>query len=273
MSEFKYACPVCGQHIRCDSSQAGVVMTCPTCFQKIIVPNAPASGEQKFILAGIKVGNERPTPKILEPAPARSSTGLSGSMVVAIILAFICGVAATIYYETIFKHSSHAQVNPVSVAGQPQPLPRTNAPVEGVNLALEMRAYASSEMSNNPASNGNDGDATTYWNASVIVIPQWWVVDLSNIVTVTNIQIQWEHFSAHKYRIEASLDNTNWSLAVNRSANHTQLRTTSDDLDARTRFLRVVITRLAHNGSVPGFFEFRAFGSTNSNATSFTGTH
>ncbi len=42
MSEFKYACPVCGQHIKCDSSQGGSVMECPTCFQKIIVPQAPA---------------------------------------------------------------------------------------------------------------------------------------------------------------------------------------------------------------------------------------
>ncbi len=41
MSEFKYACPVCGQHIKCDSSQSGTQMECPTCFQKIVVPQAP----------------------------------------------------------------------------------------------------------------------------------------------------------------------------------------------------------------------------------------
>jgi hypothetical protein len=248
-------------------------MTCPTCFQKIIAPNAPATGEQKLILTGIKVGNERPTPTIYQRAPARSSSVFSGSMVVAIILAFICGVAATIYYETIFKHSSHAQANPVPVVTQPQPLPQTNAPVEGMNLALNMRAYASSEFSDHPASDGNDGDAKTRWNASVNVIPQWWALDLSNIDTITNIQIQWEHFSAHKYLIEASLDSTNWTVAVNQTTNHTQLRTTSDDLDTRTRFLRLMITRLSRNGMVPGFYEFRAFGSTNSNATSFPGTN
>ena len=59
MSEFKYACPVCGQHIKCDVSQAGSVMECPTCFQKITVPQAPASGEQKFILTGTQV-SDRP---------------------------------------------------------------------------------------------------------------------------------------------------------------------------------------------------------------------
>ena len=52
MSEFKYACPVCGQHIKCDSSQTGTVMDCPTCFQKIVVPQAPADADPKFILTG-----------------------------------------------------------------------------------------------------------------------------------------------------------------------------------------------------------------------------
>ena len=65
MSEFKYACPVCGQHIKCDSSQAGSVMECPTCFQKITVPQAPATDDQKFIITGTKVG-ERPVPTIPE---------------------------------------------------------------------------------------------------------------------------------------------------------------------------------------------------------------
>ena len=67
MSEFKYACPVCGQHIKCDSSQSGSMMECPTCFQKITVPQAPATADSKFIITGTKVG-ERPVPA----APADS---------------------------------------------------------------------------------------------------------------------------------------------------------------------------------------------------------
>jgi DNA-directed RNA polymerase subunit RPC12/RpoP len=59
MSEFKYACPVCGQHMMCDSSQSGSVMECPTCFQKITVPQAPSSDEQKFILTGSKVSEKK----------------------------------------------------------------------------------------------------------------------------------------------------------------------------------------------------------------------
>jgi hypothetical protein len=55
MSEFKFACPVCGQHMMCDASQGGSVMDCPTCFQKIVAPQAPAEADQKLILTGTKL--------------------------------------------------------------------------------------------------------------------------------------------------------------------------------------------------------------------------
>ncbi|HEX5397956.1 MAG TPA: hypothetical protein VFY06_02800, partial [Verrucomicrobiae bacterium] len=97
--------PVCGQHIRCDSSQAGAVMECPTCFQKIIVPQAPATPDPKFIITGTKVG-ERPAPKIPEVSQAGAlpaAKGFPGSVVVAIILLLVGVVAAFIYRGTIFR--------------------------------------------------------------------------------------------------------------------------------------------------------------------------
>ena len=82
MSEFKYACPVCGQHIRCDSSQSGSMMECPTCFQKITVPQAPTTDEQKFIITGTKKG-ERPVPATPEGSsnPTPTTKGFSGAVV------------------------------------------------------------------------------------------------------------------------------------------------------------------------------------------------
>lgn len=103
MSEFKYACPVCGQHIKCDSSQAGTQMQCPTCFQKIIVPQAPTQ-EQKLILTGTKVGG-RPVPKKHDAGGSvhMPSKGVSGAMAVIIILLFIGVAVAFVYHGTIFK--------------------------------------------------------------------------------------------------------------------------------------------------------------------------
>jgi hypothetical protein len=59
MSEFKFACPVCGQHITADSRTSGSQLDCPTCFQKIIIPQAPASGSN-LILSASQVGKPRP---------------------------------------------------------------------------------------------------------------------------------------------------------------------------------------------------------------------
>ena len=59
MSEFKFACPVCGQHITADSSASGKPLECPTCFQRILAPQAPLSGDPKLILSGSKVSAGR----------------------------------------------------------------------------------------------------------------------------------------------------------------------------------------------------------------------
>jgi len=103
MSEFKYACPVCGQHIKCDSSQSGTVMECPTCFQKIIVPQAPME-EQKFIITGTKVG-ERPVPKFPEASSSfvPAAKGFPGALVVILIFIFIGAAVGFVYRGTIFK--------------------------------------------------------------------------------------------------------------------------------------------------------------------------
>jgi hypothetical protein len=269
MSEFKYACPVCGQHIKCDSSQAGAVMTCPTCFQKITVPSAPASEDQKFIITGTKVGGERPVPMAVEPPPAAPlSTGFSGTAVVTIILAFICGVAATIYYETIFK-ASHRQAKqtPLQTPAAPS-APVVAAPPPGpLDLALHLPASASSQEAGHFAANGNDGDIHTRWAAASRAVPQWWKVDFSNSVFMTNAEIIWEHNAAYQYLIESSLNNSNWTVIADHSTNVVSTnavpgKTTSDDFSAPGRYFRVVVTGLPGK-SRASFSEFRLFGSTN----------
>ena len=38
MSDLKFSCPACGQHIQCDSSHAGENLPCPACAHLIRVP-------------------------------------------------------------------------------------------------------------------------------------------------------------------------------------------------------------------------------------------
>jgi len=112
MSEFKYACPVCGQHLKCDSSQSGSVMECPTCFQKITVPQAPAEGDQKFILAGSKVSPKKYSLPVDEGgiiSPEKKSSVASIIFVIAILLAG-AGVFLFIKQHPRGKSWSHTPV-------------------------------------------------------------------------------------------------------------------------------------------------------------------
>src|ERR1039457_7177845 len=98
MSEFKYACPVCGQHIQCDSTQSGTVMECPTCFQKITAPQAPKTDDPKFIITGTKVG-ERPIPRVLggdlNPVRARKNSWWVASLI--LMLAVVAAAAGACF--------------------------------------------------------------------------------------------------------------------------------------------------------------------------------
>lgn len=110
MSEYKYACPVCGQHMRCDSSQAGSVMECPTCFQKITAPQAPAAGDdQKYVLTGTKVG-ERPLPKVAELGTGATPATKSFPWIILIVLlaAGLASAGVFAFRGKIFKSSTDA---------------------------------------------------------------------------------------------------------------------------------------------------------------------
>jgi len=116
MSEFKFACPVCGQHITADSSNSGGHIDCPTCFQKIIVPQAPSSADPKFILSAAQVGKPRPVGAANgEQLVSDHSADRRKSLIATIALVVVVGAAggATFAFrDKIFKSSrEQAQTN------------------------------------------------------------------------------------------------------------------------------------------------------------------
>ena len=46
MSEFKFTCPHCNQHLQCDEQFAGRQITCPGCKILIRIPPAPGKTAQ-----------------------------------------------------------------------------------------------------------------------------------------------------------------------------------------------------------------------------------
>lgn len=87
MSEFRFACPVCGQHITCDSTVGGSQMECPTCFRKIVVPHAPQHGNSKFVLSATEAG-QRPKTGIV-PDETQSIAGSKRFPVAAVTFAIV----------------------------------------------------------------------------------------------------------------------------------------------------------------------------------------
>lgn len=137
MSEFKYACPVCGQHMMCDSSHGGSVMECPTCFQKIIAPQAPNTADPKFILTGTKVGERTASSaaKWSGHLVATRARGFPGAVVVLVIFVCIAAAVGFVYHGTIFKST------PPEAPGQPTTGKTASAPAaNGMNWTLNLDA-------------------------------------------------------------------------------------------------------------------------------------
>jgi len=267
MSEFKYACPVCGQHIKCDSSQSGSVMECPTCFQKITVPQAPATDDSKFIITGTKFG-ERPVSTASAAAGAAPVPEKHFPVTVFIVIVLLCAAAAAafVFRGKIFESvpTGTITVNDTSsTPSNPAPVSPT-VTVSADDIALGKPAFASSEETGkgNLIQNGNDGNTTTRWCASNGALPQWWEVDLGSTATITNTQILWERNTAYRYVIEVSSNRTGWTVVVDKTTNSIPTQINSDDFSAQGRYVRLVITGL-QEGFWASFYELQVFGSIN----------
>jgi DNA-directed RNA polymerase subunit RPC12/RpoP len=125
MKAFKFACPVCGQHINADADNTGSQIECPTCFQKIVVPQAPASEDAKFILSASQVRKPRPLGTPEEPALATGSSKVPWLVVVLAGL-LLCGAAAAFVFRgTIFKSSQPQTQVVTKTEGSPVTIPAT----------------------------------------------------------------------------------------------------------------------------------------------------
>lgn len=92
MSEFKFACPVCGQHITCDAAASGTPMDCPTCFRKLVVPQASAAESKNFVLTAAAVPN-RKMHLPAQPDPA-TTTAPASKIPVAVMVIVLLGCVA-----------------------------------------------------------------------------------------------------------------------------------------------------------------------------------
>lgn len=111
MSEFKFACPVCGQHITADASASGGQLECPTCFRKIIVPQAPAVQDTKLIVSAAQVAKPRSTSLDAGPqlGPLQASPRRAAGPALAALLVLLCAAGAALF---LFRHQVFKPVPP-----------------------------------------------------------------------------------------------------------------------------------------------------------------
>jgi ribosomal protein S27E len=93
IQEFKFACPLCHQHIVYEADMAGVQIECPGCLRTIVVPKSTKTTGTKLMLQGMQT-RVRPTLPILTassrtvtvPQPERASTLLLAVAVTAVLI-------------------------------------------------------------------------------------------------------------------------------------------------------------------------------------------
>ncbi len=106
MSEFKFLCPVCGQHIATDSTASGSQIECPTCFQKIVVPQAPMTPSKYILSATQYIKPQLTPPPSTDQQGASTRKGFVPDLVVSLF--FVCIVAGAIY----FVHHTNSRRGP-----------------------------------------------------------------------------------------------------------------------------------------------------------------
>jgi hypothetical protein len=97
MSEFKFACPVCGQHITVDSSISGSQLNCPTCFRKLMVPPPPVSTDSKWIVTTSEAESSEPASVKSHPRPSSPMLGLRIALAIVLVILLIALAARFIF--------------------------------------------------------------------------------------------------------------------------------------------------------------------------------
>lgn len=95
VSQFKFACPVCRQHLQARAEEAGQTTECPCCFKRLIVPQAPAEGGGKLIITAsladtrrVPVSNSLEAgPRPVRPVPAKGPITYILMALVAVVIA------------------------------------------------------------------------------------------------------------------------------------------------------------------------------------------
>ena len=148
MNELKFACPVCGQHLTAAPADSGRQIDCPTCFQKLIVPE-PRIGDSKLVLTATLAERRKTPVSLLQTAGVVRNRPAKISASVILLVVILGGLLYGAYkYRSRIAHNRTETTGPASSNApsvEPAPQPKrdwvwtldvttatfTNAPVRG----------------------------------------------------------------------------------------------------------------------------------------------
>ena len=169
MSELKFACPVCGQHITCDSGSSGSSMACPTCFRNLVVPQAPAPGANNLLLTASEV-QSRTVPL---PGHGGAEAGLRGpangipwaALALGLVI-FAAAAAAFVFRGKIFHPPPEAaRVEMNAPASGARPAVAAGVPTgRGTNWTLNL---ADARIPNAPVAGQINGQSFAVQRATI----------------------------------------------------------------------------------------------------------
>ena len=111
--------------------------------------------------------------------------------------------------------------------------------LEKINIAFQKPVTTSSVEGAYTGDLAVDGNYDTRWS-SLFEDPQWLTIDLQGVYAVENISLFWETASALAYKIEISMDNTNWTTLTTVSSGRGENE--EHIVSGEGRFLRLYFT-------------------------------
>ena len=147
--------------------------------------------------------------------------------------------AATI---TITSQGSPAWVEGVTPPTAARPYTRyTSGGSAGTSQTLALNRPTDASSNAGTASDGNDGDTTTSWQAATTDTTPWWSVSLESTYTVSSVQLVFPAAGNYRYTIDVSPDGTQWTTKVDQSqaTSTDQTRTATTSFGSGLGFVRV----------------------------------
>lgn len=103
-----------------------------------------------------------------------------------------------------------------------------------------------------------DGDDSTRWASAVNAGTHWLQVDLGEVKSVNQVQINWESAYGRNYTVSASVDGTNWQTMVTITGNTNAGLMSHSFNTVSARYLLLNCTSAAFNSNI-SVYEFRVY--------------